>query len=51
MIPKLAIVRELIAREAAQPIVFKVLVNDLSWNTGAEYSVAPGASVALSPTL
>ena len=41
---------QIVVKEAAQPIVFKVLVNDLSWNTGADYSVAPGASVALSPT-
>ncbi len=40
---------QIVVKEAAQPMVFKVLVNDLSWNTGADYSVAPGASVALNP--
>jgi hypothetical protein len=41
---------QIVVKEAAQPIVFKVLVNDLSWNTGTDYSVAPGASVVLDPT-
>jgi hypothetical protein len=36
--------------ESARPIVFKFLVNDLSWSTGEDYSVAAGSSVTLVPT-
>lgn len=36
--------------ESARPIVFKFLVNDLSWSVGEDYSVAAGSSVALLPT-
>lgn len=36
--------------KASKPVTFKVLVNDLSWNTGADYVVAPGKSVTIHPT-
>ena len=36
--------------ESARPIVFKFLVNDLSWSTGEDFSVTPGANVTLTPT-
>ncbi len=36
--------------ESARPVVFKFLVNDLSWNAGEDYTAAPGASVTLVPT-
>ena len=36
--------------ESARPIVFKFLVNDLTWSAGEDYSVEPGASVTLAPT-
>jgi hypothetical protein len=36
--------------ESNRPIVFKFLVNDLSWSTGEDYSVAAGSSVVLTPT-
>ena len=36
--------------ESVRPIVFKFLVNDLSWSAGEDYSVASGASVTLQPT-
>lgn len=36
--------------ESSRPIVFKFLVNDLTWNTGEDYSVAPGSNVTLVPT-
>ncbi len=36
--------------ESARPIVFKFLVNDLSWSAGEDYSVAAGSSVTLVPT-
>jgi len=35
---------------AKLPVVFKVLVNDLTWNTGADYSVNPGQSITVYPT-
>jgi hypothetical protein len=35
--------------ESARPIVFKFLVNDLSWSTGEDFSVAPGSNVTLVP--
>jgi len=37
-------------KKATKPVVFKVLVNDLSWNTGADYSVTPGQSITIYPT-
>lgn len=36
--------------ESARPIVFKFLVNDLSWSTGEDFTVAAGTNVTLSPT-
>ena len=36
--------------KAAKPVTFKVLVNDLNWNTGADYVVAPGKSITIHPT-
>lgn len=35
---------------AKLPVAFKVLVNDLSWNTGADYVVEPGQSITVYPT-
>lgn len=35
--------------ESAQPVIFKFLVNDLSWSTGPDYTIASGASVTLLP--
>lgn len=35
--------------ESARGFVFKVLVNDLTWNTGPDYTVASGASVTITP--
>jgi hypothetical protein len=40
---------ELTLSDAARPYVFKFLVNDLSWSTGADYTVAAGHSVTLTP--
>lgn len=34
---------------ALAPVVFKILVNDLSWNTGNDYVVEPGQSVTVNP--
>jgi hypothetical protein len=36
--------------EAGAPVVFKFLVNDLSWSAGDDYIVQPGASISLKPT-
>jgi hypothetical protein len=35
---------------ATQPVVFKVLVNDLTWNTGNDYVVEAGQSITVYPT-
>jgi len=34
---------------AKLPVIFKVLVNDLTWNTGADYSVNAGKSITVHP--
>ena len=36
--------------ESARPVIFKFLVNDLSWSAGEDYTVAAGSSVTLVPT-
>jgi hypothetical protein len=36
--------------ESARPIVFKFLVNDLSWSTGEDFTVTAGTNVTLTPT-
>jgi hypothetical protein len=41
---------KIVLAESARPVVFKFLVNDLSWSAGEDYTVASGASVTLSPT-
>lgn len=35
--------------ESARPVVFKFLVNDISWSAGEDYSVAPGTSITVTP--
>lgn len=35
--------------EAAQPFVFKFLIQDETWSVGDDYTVAPGTSVTLTP--
>jgi len=35
---------------ATSPLTFKVLVNDLTWNSGKDYVVEPGQSVTVTPT-
>jgi hypothetical protein len=37
-------------KNATVPVVFKVLVNDLSWNVGNDYVVEPGQSITVEPT-
>ena len=36
--------------ESARAFTFKFLVNDLSWSTGPDYTVAPGTSETFQPT-
>jgi len=33
-----------------KPVVFKLLINDLSWSAGEDYSVKPGESLTVTPT-
>jgi hypothetical protein len=40
---------QIVLPESARPIVFKFLVNDLTWSTGEDYTVEPGSSVTLTP--
>jgi hypothetical protein len=35
--------------EASRPVVFKFLINDLTWSAGEDYVVQPGGSVELTP--
>lgn len=35
---------------ATKPVIFKVLVNDLTWNAGVDYTVEPGQSITVYPT-
>ena len=37
-------------KNAAAPVVFKVLVNDLSWSAGPDYIAMPGKSLTVTPT-
>jgi hypothetical protein len=37
------------AREASRPITFKLLVNDLTWSAGPDFTVAAGSTVTLTP--
>jgi hypothetical protein len=37
-------------KSTGQPVVFKVLVNDLSWSSGEDFVVAPGQSVTITPS-
>jgi hypothetical protein len=36
--------------ESARPVVFKFLINDVTWSTGQDYSAIPGTSTSLAPT-
>ncbi len=37
-------------KHAAAPVVFKVLVNDLTWNAGPDYIAKPGKSLLVTPS-
>ncbi len=37
-------------KNAAAPVVFKLLVNDLSWSTGNDFVAEPGQSLTVTPT-
>ena len=36
-------------KHAASPVVFKLLVNDLSWSTGEDFVAEPGQSLTITP--
>jgi hypothetical protein len=36
--------------EVTSPVLFKVLVNDLSWSAGDDYVVQPGEKLVIKPT-
>lgn len=36
--------------ETSRPVVFKFLINDLTWSSGEDYVVQSGGSVSLTPT-
>jgi len=36
-------------KRASAPVVFKVLVNDLTWNIGEDYVAKPGKSLTVTP--
>lgn len=36
-------------KNATAPVSFKVLVNDLSWSVGADFTAEPGQSITVSP--
>jgi hypothetical protein len=35
--------------ESSRPVVFKFLINDVSWSVGEDYTVAPGTSITVTP--
>jgi len=37
-------------KQAATPVTFKLLVNDLSWSNGEDYVAEPGQSLTIAPT-
>ena len=37
-------------KNASAPVVFKVLVNDITWSTGNDFVVAPGQSITITPS-
>jgi hypothetical protein len=37
-------------RNAKDPVIFKVLVNDLSWSSGSDYVAEPGQNLTVSPS-
>jgi hypothetical protein len=37
-------------KNAATPVIFKVLVNDLTWSAGDDFVAQPGQSLTITPT-
>ncbi len=35
--------------DSTRPCTFKLLINDVTWSNGPDYTVAPGESVTLTP--
>ena len=40
---------QIVLTESARPVVFKFLVNDLSWSAGEDYTATPGIETLLTP--
>jgi len=36
--------------DASVPVVFKFVLNDTTWSAGNDFTVEPGASIAITPT-
>jgi len=36
-------------KNAAEPVIFKLLVNDVAWNQGHDFVTAPGQSITVVP--
>lgn len=34
---------------SSRPLIFKFLINDLTWSTGSDFILEPGASIVLTP--
>jgi hypothetical protein len=50
MVPVAANLWSFTVRGASAPFAFKVLVNDLTWNDGEDYLIAPGTEITVIPT-
>lgn len=37
-------------KKASKPVLFKVLVNDLTWSAGTDYVAEPGQSITIYPS-
>jgi hypothetical protein len=35
--------------ESVRPVIFKFLLNDVSWSAGEDFTVAPGTSITVTP--
>jgi hypothetical protein len=49
MVPVAANLWSFTVRGATAPFAFKVLVNDLTWNEGENYLIAPGTEITVMP--
>ncbi|MFA5265904.1 MAG: hypothetical protein WC378_18950 [Opitutaceae bacterium] len=40
---------QIVLKGATAPLVFKFLINDVTWSIGDDYVVSPGSTLALAP--